>query len=73
MLQQRCVPTATAVNGNGYFNKTGMAVAPVLVAASASQPLQLPLISNPQPFPPETVAVLEKNSTVFNSNGTVFM
>ena len=35
-------------------------------------PLQLPLISNPQPFPPRTVAVLAKNSTVFNSNGTVF-
>ena len=36
------------------------------------QPLQLPLISNPQPFPPGTVAVLAKNSTFFYCNDTVF-
>ena len=36
------------------------------------EPLQLPLISNGQPLPQTTVAVLPKNGTVFNSNGTVF-
>ena len=32
---QRCASTATGLNGNGRFNGTRMAVAPVPVAASA--------------------------------------
>ena len=34
-LEQRCASTATGLNGNGRFNGTGIAVAPVSVAASA--------------------------------------
>ena len=32
--EQSCVPTATGVHGNGRFNRTGMAVAPVPIAAA---------------------------------------
>ena len=34
-VDQRCASTATGLNGNGRFNGTGTAVAPVSVAASA--------------------------------------
>ena len=34
--EQRCAPTATGVNGNGRFNGTGMAVAPVSIAAAVN-------------------------------------
>ena len=33
---QRCVPTATSVNGNGHFNGMGMAVAPIPIAAAVN-------------------------------------
>ena len=35
-LSLRCAPTATGVNGNGRFDRTGMAVAPVSVAAAVN-------------------------------------
>ena len=36
LIDQRCAPMATGVNGNGHFNGTGTAIVPVSIVATVN-------------------------------------